>query len=343
MNPTTIAARQARCACLPCGQTRKKAMSCSSPTNPIPMPLDGRSATPRVRQDVDELVPGEGPAAVPAISTRATARPVPGVWESVLWTLGFVLLSQVIPSVAVMIWLIGSTGDLNTDALARYELPVLFAGQVLGVCLSLIALRARAGRSWPDAIQVRRPPLVPFLLSVLCLPALMLVGFGVETLVESVTGWGEPSRELVVEGVRHHGFWLCFLVVAVGAAVNEELFCRGFLGRGLVGRYGVLVGVLVTSILFGAMHMDLAQGLWTFLLGCFLHAAYLATRSLWVPVLLHFVNNAAAVIGIVAFPDFDPTWWQIVCFAVPANVVAILAGYALYRLRDRQAPAEPVT
>jgi len=49
--------------------------------------------------------------------------------------------------------------------------------------------------------------------------------------------------------------------------------------------------VLLTSVLFGAIHGNVPQGVWAFILGCFVHLAYLATRSLWVPMLLHFVEQ----------------------------------------------------
>src|SRR5262249_25780361 len=111
---------------------------------------------------------------------------------------------------------------------------------------------------------------------------------------------------------------------------------------GLVGRHGALIGVLLASAIFGAIHLNLPQGLWAFVMGCCLHLAYLATRSLWVPVLLHFINNAAAVIVAWAAPDFAPTGWQVVWFALPAYAVALPAAWALYRLRDRQIAAAAV-
>src|SRR5207247_6579582 len=121
---------------------------------------------------------------------------------------------------------------------------------------------------------------------------LPVVGGGAVALVEYGLEVSEPSQQLVVDSNAQNPLWFTLLVLAVGAAVNEELFCRGFLGRGLVGRYGVVLGVLITSAIFGLIHGNVPQGIWAFVLGCSLHLAYLATRSLWVPMLLHFLNNA---------------------------------------------------
>jgi membrane protease YdiL (CAAX protease family) len=140
---------------------------------------------------------------------------------------------------------------------------------------------------------------------------------------------------MISGGQAHYALWFMLLVIAVGPALNEELFCRGFLGQGLVGRYGALIGVLITSVIFGVIHCNIPQGIWAFVLGCALHLAYLATRSFWVPVLLHFVNNAAATLLGWYLADVEPAVWQVLVYAVVATMLALVSGWALYRLRVR--------
>jgi membrane protease YdiL (CAAX protease family) len=293
--------------------------------------LTGKSASILPCPADDRPLVSETPAPT---AGAPVARSAPGWWEAPLWMLGFFVAYQLIPgTVFVISALLSGVGPGQlADTATEYALPIMLGGQVLAVCLSLFALRVRVGRNWIGAVQLRRPPLVPCLLALLCLPALMLLGFGIVTALTHLTGQEVPTGIVIAQSMPQWGLLFCLLVVAVGAAVNEELFCRGFLGRGLVGRHGVPFGVLYASAIFGAMHLNLPQGAWALVLGCFLHLAYLATRSLWAPILLHFVNNAAALLMMSAFPDFEPTWWQVVLCAV----VAIPSGYALYRLRDRQ-------
>jgi uncharacterized protein len=82
--------------------------------------------------------------------------------------------------------------------------------------------------------------------------------------------------------------------IAIAPALGEELICRGLIGRGLIARWGVVPGVLVTSVLFGIMHINPAQAVAVIPLGIAMHFAYLTTRSFWAPVLLHLLNNAFA-------------------------------------------------
>lgn len=51
------------------------------------------------------------------------------------------------------------------------------------------------------------------------------------------------------------GWIALILVVCVGAPIVEELFFRGLIQTRLVGRYGPVIGIGVTSVLFGAAHL----------------------------------------------------------------------------------------
>jgi membrane protease YdiL (CAAX protease family) len=268
------------------------------------------------------------------------------------------LTSQVIPFMilgfALGFWTAISGGgkEMFQEMFVQAALPTILGGQLLGVALSVFALRRSVGPNWMHAIHLRRPALIPCLLAVLCYPAFGLIAGSAVYLVQSALDVVEPSQQLVASSNAQHGLWFSMLVIGIGAAVSEELFCRGFLGRGLVGRYGVFMGVLLTSLFFGGLHLNIAQGIFAVLLGCYVHLAYLATRSLWVPILLHFLNNARAIITIFFLPNLvtdapELTWesaggWIGLAIVVAVLVLSILPAWGLYRLRDRQDAASPV-
>ncbi len=85
------------------------------------------------------------------------------------------------------------------------------------------------------------------------------------------------------------------VIVGVGPAIGEEVIFRGVIGRGLIARWGVIRGVLLTSLLFAIAHLSPSHALATLPIAIFLHVAYLATGSLWAPILVHFLNNALSV------------------------------------------------
>jgi hypothetical protein len=137
------------------------------------------------------------------------------------------------------------------------------------------------------------------------------------------------------------------LVIGVGPGIGEELWCRGFLGRGLVGTHGVLLGVLASSFFFGLIHLDPCQGTMAMLMGLWLHFVYLTTRSLWLPMLLHFLNNSFAVVAprIPQLETFDAKPSDIPLFVYLAGALLLAAvAYGLYRSRARLEAegAEPI-
>jgi membrane protease YdiL (CAAX protease family) len=84
------------------------------------------------------------------------------------------------------------------------------------------------------------------------------------------------------------------------AAVTEELLFRGVLFRLVEERTGTWIALLLTGVVFGLMHLaNPDASLWGAIAisieaGFMLAACYAATRTLWVPIGLHFGWNFAA-------------------------------------------------
>jgi Type II CAAX prenyl endopeptidase Rce1-like len=79
------------------------------------------------------------------------------------------------------------------------------------------------------------------------------------------------------------------------------------------------------------------------LMGICLHFVYQTTRSLWLSILLHFLNNSLSVVQL-RFSTLDALDNRpedfVPLFAASALFVAAI-GYALYQSRARLAPAKP--
>jgi membrane protease YdiL (CAAX protease family) len=86
-------------------------------------------------------------------------------------------------------------------------------------------------------------------------------------------------------------FWF-FLVGAVFAPLVEEIFFRGFLFQGFRQRYGWQIGMLLSSAIFAAAHLDPVALIPTFILGNVLAYVYHRSNSVWPGILLHFLVNA---------------------------------------------------
>jgi membrane protease YdiL (CAAX protease family) len=247
--------------------------------------------------------------------------------------------------------------DFMQSDLVRFSLMhALATTEIWVIFFSWGAIRIVVGADWKRKLALRRPGLAHTLFAILGLPALALVGNGVyafltkvcgipgmEALFEQLPGMGEvhvPLIEELMKSIRSWPLPIAILIIGIGPGIGEELWCRGFLGRGLVGRYGVVVGIALTSFFFGLIHLDPAQGTMAMLMGVCLHYVYQTTRSLWLSILLHFMNNSLSVI-LMRFPSLDaidnhPERF-LPLFAASVVLVAAI-GYAFYQSRARLAP-----
>lgn len=113
-------------------------------------------------------------------------------------------------------------------------------------------------------------------------------------LINRLTGSPATSEMLPSGGPE---LLVQFLALCVMPAIAEELLFRGAF-QGLMRPCGSAAAIFAPALLFGVLHLDLAQGLTAFACGVFL--GWLAERSgsILPGMLLHLVNNALAFLTI---------------------------------------------
>lgn len=102
------------------------------------------------------------------------------------------------------------------------------------------------------------------------------------------TGWGEPSlaRRLTE-----------MLLVFLWVAIAEEVAMRGVFFRLLEECLGSWAALLLSSLVFGLMHLGNPHASWAAALaiaaeaGLLLGGAYMLTRDLWLPIGIHWAWN----------------------------------------------------
>lgn len=113
-------------------------------------------------------------------------------------------------------------------------------------------------------------------------------------------------------------------------------FCEEFIFRGLVlqnlRKYGDLFAVIVSSVLFGALHGNFAQAPFAFAVGVALAFAVIETGSIWAGILIHCIVNSMSVLltGITYYygGNLTNTIYAVYIFAVLAlSVITVTALY----------------
>jgi membrane protease YdiL (CAAX protease family) len=122
----------------------------------------------------------------------------------------------------------------------------------------------------------------------------VLVGAGLFALVYAIL-WGLGAVSF--GGLRGFAGVGRALATAIAAAVGEEIVFRGVVYRRFEERLGTTMALVVSAAVFGLVHAGNPGANWASTLaialesGVLLGLAFAATRSLWMPIGLHFGWN----------------------------------------------------
>lgn len=123
---------------------------------------------------------------------------------------------------------------------------------------------------------------------------------GLGGLENWMRGKEDEAMKLTGQLVQASTIWsliINIVVLAIIPAISEELFFRGIIQQILQKWFksGILA-VAVTAILFSAFHFQFYGFLPRFILGIIFGLLFLWSRSIWIPIIAHFLNNIVPVI-----------------------------------------------
>lgn len=174
-------------------------------------------------------------------------------------------------------------------------------------------------------------PLVPILISLLLPMSLTIIGAGILLseidnmfrIVLPEPKWHSDYYYGLVSGKT--SLWGSILLAVVIAPITEELLFRGLILRGLLSRYSVRKSLIVSAILFGAIHVNPWQFVGTTIMGLLFAWWFVQTRSLFPCIFGHALNNAMHLIllnmldleirGFNTDPsmvEFQPLWFDVI-------------------------------
>jgi uncharacterized protein len=93
------------------------------------------------------------------------------------------------------------------------------------------------------------------------------------------------------------------LLIGVLPAVGEELVFRGVVQQQLMRRMAPWAAIAVSGVVFSFLHFQFDGFVPRWLLGVVLGWLYWRSGSLWVPIVVHFVNNSSQLVGQYALGD----------------------------------------
>ncbi|MBX3437384.1 MAG: CPBP family intramembrane metalloprotease [Planctomycetaceae bacterium] len=250
----------------------------------------------------------------------------PGLLESLMWVSGY-HAAQMLAGILLLFTLTlaafgGWPPDLAVFVQVAEEFvtsdPQVFVTRAMGAATLgalLFILPAAFWRLRPSPRQALGARLPTVRQTVLLAGAVLPLGILSDELYRATVLLADMLRPWLLEQIPILGHWMenadmislvqqqtastaypvLLVVVGLGPAIGEEVIFRGLIGKGLIARRGVVSGVVLTSLLFAMAHLSPAHAVATLPIAVFLHVAYLATGSIWAPILVHFLNNALSV------------------------------------------------
>ncbi len=247
----------------------------------------------------DELgaAPAGGPAHAEGTPTTDYAESLPPRvrrgWVRALLGILLFLVVTIIVQVPLLIVLFTLGADVAAAEPAELGLGVLFVTQLGGLVEVLLAVwlmrrfvdRRSLGSLGLSLAGHGGQPLegVAWGTGIIGCVVLCLFALGALTVHQEHTAVG-PATLLV------------YLLVLAMAAVGEELLMRGYVLANLMESMNSFVALVVSSVLFGAMHAlnpsaTLLGFVNTALAGVLLGVYYVHRRNLWFPIGMHFAWN----------------------------------------------------
>lgn len=224
------------------------------------------------------------------------------------------LISEAFTDVMVYKWHYTLTETLNMVAyLASFLIPAFF-----------LRLRLkRRGLLTPPAYSLGKTSPV----SLLLIPAAIGVSLAasyINTIAMSFFNVSEAYDSLVGFDGMYEGYQIVLLYITTALV---PAFCEEFLFRGTIlanlSPYGKRGAVIISSILFGLMHQNPYQIIYTIAAGIVLGMAYIKTGSIWLPTVMHFINNAYSVTNQVVYANVEPTLANSILVVVQLIAVAM--------------------
>lgn len=130
-----------------------------------------------------------------------------------------------------------------------------------------------------------------------------------------------------------------FITICILAPIIEEILFRGVILRGLLQKgISPIKAIALSSFLFGIVHLNPWQFLGAGFLGAIFGFIYYRTKSLWLPVFLHALNNSVSFFLLLKYESIEVNVSNLDNFTAIAIffVIGLVCAWTLYKLTENR-------
>lgn len=126
----------------------------------------------------------------------------------------------------------------------------------------------------------------------------------IETWMKTMETNATEMIQLMIGGNGPFECLFTLFLIAVVPAVGEELLFRGVLQKTLISHIkNYHIAIWISAFVFSFIHLQFFGFFPRLLLGALFGYLFVWTKSIWVPMLAHFINNAIAAISLLIYGE----------------------------------------
>ena len=251
--------------------------------------------------------------------------------EVIWYMVVFLLIQVIVQGIASVVEAYLAEGDLKSafaNGLANADnigITALIISNVVSSLLTIIIFLKAKWTLWARDYLATRPWGVVFWV--------IILSFGLII----PTMWLQEELHLEMPKEMEELFTLVcstpygYFALAVLAPWAEEVVFRGAILRKLLEIFSHQmhwVAIVISAIIFGAVHMNMAQGVNAFVLGLLLGWMFYRTGSIFPGIVLHWANNTIAYILVRLRPDLSNASLTDICGG-DENKVLLYVGFSM--------------
>lgn len=119
----------------------------------------------------------------------------------------------------------------------------------------------------------------------------------IETAMRDAEDAAQQMTQMLLNETSVFSLLCVLFVVGIMAGLSEEIFFRGAMLRMTASNGNSHLAIWVVAIVFSAIHMQFFGFFPRMLLGAWLGYLLMWTRSLWVPIIAHTLNNSIVALA----------------------------------------------
>ena len=216
-----------------------------------------------------------------------------------MWVVGCFFVALLL--VGALVWLLVTVFNVSFNSLNQTVLNTVIVAIIYTITLVLVVvvpwLVKKYRTTWVDVGLTRLPRWTDILLTPAGLIVYLICSAILIYVASLIFPWfkADQVQDVGFDQIsQRYEYILAFVTLVVVAPIAEEIIFRGYMYGKLKKFVPIWVAIVVTSLIFGAIHGAWNLAIDTFALSIILCLLREFTGNIWSSILLHMVKNGIA-------------------------------------------------